>query len=548
MKKRKLMLFLPLVLLSLAGCSASENINVKCEEKEFHNNTTEYKITSDKLNTYYIDNSKIEYVNVKEFIKTLDGYLDYASYNFNKVPFDSVYTMYYKNESYRFRIYFDYNLDTISLNSYNALGKTVSTSDTDFMFGLKEDTSSIVADGGGETTWNLKDLFDLHYKDGNLYIPFMLANVIFCSENYYNVYYNGESYNGYYTAIDTASSQTLNPFNLNDEEHRKTHYNLIKFVMNNLYGLKEYKKISDYSTVLDKYKDGMLSTDFDTYSNAYKEFFMKYLDDPHTTYYINSKFQKESYGDYPFKSDGFINIQITTGKELKQLKKDKEITNSIDFYGNTAIIHFDEFMTGTSQQIYDENKNVKDTAKDYDSYYFMLDAMKQIEKHGGIKNVMLDLTTSPGGNIAAMFRVLGFLTNQDITLTQMNYVGNLAVTEKMKVDTNLDGNFNDGDGYIDYNWGVLTSNYTYSAANMLASIIKNQNICKLYGEKSGGGMCAVTPIVLGDASTVYISGTLAFVTKNSNGSYKYLEAGVEVDTEVPRANFYNAEEINKLFN
>ena len=96
----------------------------------------------------------------------------------------------------------------------------------------------------------------------------------------------------------------------------------------------------------------------------------------------------------------------------------------------------------------------------------------------------------------------------------------------MKVDTNLDGNFNDGDGYIDYNWGVLTSNYTYSAANMLASIIKNQNICKLYGEKSGGGMCAVTPIVLGDASTVYISGTLAFVTKNSNGSYKYLEAGV----------------------
>ena len=53
---------------------------------------------------------------------------------------------------------------------------------------------------------------------------------------------------------------------------------------------------------------------------------------------------------------------------------------------------------------------------------------------------------------------------------------------------------------------------------------------------------------LGDASTVYISGTLAFVTKVSNNNYKYLEAGVEADTLVARSNFYNFEEINKLFN
>ena len=61
-------------------------------------------------------------------------------------------------------------------------------------------------------------------------------------------------------------------------------------------------------------------------------------------------------------------------------------------------------------------------------------------------------------------------------------------------------------------------------------------------------MCAVTPIVLGDASTVYISGTLAFVTRNDNNTFKYLEAGVEADTKVDRSNFYNFEEIHKLFN
>ena len=547
MKKRKLMFFLPLALLTLTGCSGSENIDVKSEEKDFYNNTTEYKITANKLNTYYINDSKIEYVDLKEFVHTLDGFLDYNSYNFSKVPFDSIYTMYYKTDSYRFRLYFDYNLDTISLNNYNALGNIVSTNDTDFMVGLKEDTSSLEATGGGETTWNLSGLFDLHYRDGKLYIPFMLANTILCSNNYYNVYYNGKAYNGYYTAFDPSSNQAIDAFSLDDSEHRLANFNLITFVMNNLYGLKDYKRVNDYSTILKDYKDDMLSTDFDTYSNAYKKFFMDYLDDPHTTYHITNKFEKITYGDYPFK-DGNIKTQVTTGKELKALKESNEIKNSIDYYESTAIIHFDEFKTGTNNQVFDENKNVKDTAKDYDSYYFMLDAMKKIEAHGGIKNIMLDLTTSPGGNIAAMFRVLGFITNQDITITQFNRVGTLAVTEKMKVDTNLNGNFDDADAYIDYKWGVLTSNYTYSAANLFASIIKNQAICKIYGEKTGGGMCAVTPIVLGDASTVYISGTLAFVTRNDNNTFKYLEAGVEADTKVDRSNFYNFEEINKLFN
>ena len=53
MKKRKLLFFLPLALLALTGCSGSENIEVKSEEKDFFNNTTEYKITANKLNTYY---------------------------------------------------------------------------------------------------------------------------------------------------------------------------------------------------------------------------------------------------------------------------------------------------------------------------------------------------------------------------------------------------------------------------------------------------------------------------------------------------------------
>ncbi len=547
MKKRKLMLFLPILMLGLTGCSAGEDISIKSEEKDFYNKTTEYNITSNKINTYYLGDSTLEYVDVKEFIKSLNGFLNYDTYNFSKVPFDSVYTVYYKTESYRFRMYFDYVNDTISLNNSQALGNIITTKDTDYLYGLEEQTANTVINGGGETTWELSGLFDFHYKDGSLYIPFILANTLFCSNNYYNVYYNGEAYYGYYNSVDETVTD-IKPTTLLDSEHRLANYNLITFVMNNLYGLKDYKKIEDYSTILKNHKDEMISSDFDTYSKAYKDFFMYYLDDPHTTYYINSNFQRERYTDYPFKEDGFMRIQIDTSKQLKQLKTDNDITNDIDYYESTAIIHFNEFKTGTKNQVFDENKNVKETAKDYDSYYFMLDCMKKIEAHGGIRNVMLDLSTSPGGNIAAMFRVLGFLTNQDLTFTQLNTIGNLAATASMRCDTNLNGSFTDNDAYIDYNWGVLTSNATYSAANLFAATIKKQSICKLYGEKTGGGMCAVTPIVLGDCSTVYISGNLAFVSKNENNTFKFLEAGVEVDTEVSRNNFYNFEEIHKLFN
>ncbi len=544
MKKRKILFFLPLISLGILASCGSENIEIKCEEKDFYNKTNEYNITSNKINTYYIDDSKLEYVNVKEFVKSLDGFLKYDTYEFTKVPFDSVYTMYYKNESYRFRLYFNYNLDTISLNSANALGNIVSTSDTDYTYGLKEETNKIIAEGGGETTWDLKDLFDIHYKNDGLYIPFILANTIFCSPNYYNVYYNGDAYYGYFNSMN--ENPGIKATSLNDNEHRLANFNLIKFVMNNLYGLKAYKKVNDYNTILKDYRDDMLSTDFDKYSNAYKKFFMEYLDDPHTNYYINSNFQRERYTDYPFK-DGFIKTQIDTGKELKILKEENEITNAIEYYETTAIIHFDEFKTGTSDQIFDDNKNIKSTAKDADSYYFMKDALDKIKAHGNIKNIMLDLSTSPGGNLAAMLRVLGFITNQDISFTQFNIIGNLAVTGTMKLDTNLDNNFNDSDAYIDYNWGVLTSNATYSAANLFASIVKNQHLCNLYGEKSGGGMCTVTPIVLGDCSTVFISGNTLLVTRNGNNSFTYLEAGVDVDFKVDRENFYKAEEIHKLF-
>lgn len=548
MKKKFFLLSLPLSVLLLTACSGSEDINVNKMEYDFHNTTTEYDIKANKLSTYYINDSTIEYVDIKEFIASLNGFFDASTYGFDKVPFSSIYTVYWTNGSYRFRVQFDYNADTISFNSPNVFSNVVSTSDTNFTYGIVEDTSSIKASGGGETYWELSDYFDFHYKSDSLYIPLSVANTLFCSINYYNLYFTGSEYYGYYESYDTNNSQTLTTDDkLLNKEHREHNYNLIRFIMNKVYGLKEFNKVDDYSSILANYKEEMLSTNREVYSNAYQKFFMTYLDDPHTSYIYDSSFNRLRYADYPdFKENGRWKTQIDGGKELKNLKTAANITSNVSYNNHLAVIHFDTFLTGNKNDIFDENNNVKSTAKEKDSYYFMKSCIEEISNHTEVTDIMLDLTLSPGGNLAAMLRVIGGMTNKDIIFTNYSYYSQMYASESIKIDNNLNGNTTDDDHY-NYNWGVLVSSSTYSAANYLAAIAKNQKICKVFGEKSGGGMCAVMPLVLSDNSTVYISGQQALVIDSGNNNYSFPEAGVTPDVEIARNDFYNIEKLSQVF-
>ncbi|MCR5113354.1 MAG: S41 family peptidase, partial [Acholeplasmatales bacterium] len=202
---------------------------------------------------------------------------------------------------------------------------------------------------------------------------------------------------------------------------------------------------------------------------------------------------------------------------------------------------------GTESQIFDSNGNVLDTAKDYDSYYYMLDAMNQINAKGNIKHVVLDITRSGGGNIAAMIRIMGFLTDAELKITQYCDFGEMAITSYYSCDTDLDGSYKDADAYTNYTWALLTSSYTYSAANTLTSIISNQKICKIYGEATGGGMCSIMPIVMLDGSTMYISSYLKSAVRKLDEIID-IEAGISPDIEVNRSSFYDDSYIDSLFN
>ncbi|CRH57018.1 carboxy-terminal protease [Chlamydia trachomatis] len=135
----------------------------------------------------------------------------------------------------------------------------------------------------------------------------------------------------------------------------------------------------------------------------------------------------------------------------------------------------------------------------------MKNTLEKISKNKKIKNVVIDISQNGGGNIGAMYRVLGLLTNNDIVSHSHEMQSNAKTTENYKIDANKDGNYNDNDAFDNFNYYILTSKNTFSAANSFSAIVKEMNIGKIIGQKSGGGTSSVLPLVLNDGTSILIS-------------------------------------------
>ena len=67
-----------------------------------------------------------------------------------------------------------------------------------------------------------------------------------------------------------------------------------------------------------------------------------------------------------------------------------------------------------------------------------------------IKNIIVDLSTNSGGNIGAMQRGLGFITDEPILNKTYNRLDEEINIRSVEVDTDGDGNYKN-DAYSEYN-------------------------------------------------------------------------------------------------
>src|SRR5690606_26298053 len=148
----------------------------------------------------------------------------------------------------------------------------------------------------------------------------------------------------------------------------------------------------------------------------------------------------------------------------------------------------------------------------------MLDEI--LEEQPFVRNIVLDLTWNTGGNVGALYRVVGFITDQPFRVSSIDG------------DT---GGYSSSYVYIDgvpyhsqLNWALLITPVTFSAANSMATIFMENDLGPIIGKKSGGGASSITPILLPN-------GTAFTMSSNSINAYR-TGAGTEEDPYVFHSN------------
>lgn len=549
--------------------------NLTETEYPLRNLSGEFTVEDTNLKTYYKEESSVPYVGVEDFLSALDGVFDSSGLRMAVSEESGEYVLYHEDEQFGTFVA-NWKEDTVTISGIDFfldLMRTMNETDYNAHTQLLTEWDTLVQ----TATFDLgKYGFDVIMHDGQLLLPFCIANLMFCGTNLYNVYFNGESYYGLLqseigsmSAEDWAKIRTCG-WNGTEAsaEMRQTTVNFLNFALDYFYGLKDYKGIGSFGddVITGELLTALLSGDEATHNQAYVDLFQKTLSEMHTTL-VSPSFFAEADSQFDFSGDNagpamtaymslFNELSTSLINSVGQVVELPDGSAGVSipavrFEGNTAIIILSSFSVGENDLIYNEDGTVSDTAHQYDTYYFMKYAMKKIEEYGNangteIKNVVLDLTTNSGGSLAAMVSALGFLTDEPIPYSYGNLITKSDSVEYYLVDTDDDGDYKDADAYDMYDWYVLTSPLTFSAANFFASIVKDMGIATVVGEQSGGGTCSVFTLVLPDGTTVNISGSRVVLQSLAyeNGVIvggDLVESGITPDIALDRKYFYDNE-------
>jgi len=252
--------------------------------------------------------------------------------------------------------------------------------------------------------------------------------------------------------------------------------------------------------------------------------------------------------------NAFVDDQVEKKDYIAKMKAlrneaygDKKYIVSSD--KSTAVIVLNSFMDLDDQgwkDWYNSQKTDADwnklLARDGNLLATFLNGVRQARKDG-VKNVVLDLTQNSGGSSDLVIAILSLITRNESErqqfLLQSDYVISRqgSVTHYV-VDRNFDGKFDEADALVDYsdlNFSVLTSKRSFSCANLMPALMKDDGF-KVIGERSGGGACAIQCQFTPDGMMYIIS---CYRLRMLNGKRESIDAGVPIDIEVPIDKFYD---------
>ncbi|MCE6056265.1 peptidase S41 [Mycoplasmopsis agalactiae] len=539
----------------------------------FTNLSDEYKNKDQQIKTYRHKDSEDLYVNVNEFLTKLNGIFNTSELKINKISDGAFEWSRGSNKAI-----YDTKSNVIKMNTTGAFFLVRGSSTTDYSRNIKELEQKVTRlDNEEFSTLDLgKYGMSIKEVDGNIFMPFSLFNLLYGSQSYYNIYFNNDKFIGTTVTVNKDSNpKEYNKIMTNSRNNTKqtvkeriNTYNFLRFLFDNFYGIKEKflekKNAKDFDEYFSKtvikgtgiidpneakmtLKERMLSTDALVNGRAYTDFYYKELNELHSSIESGSYFHPADYRAEPFgqalsgRVNEFVYYLNTLGKlRLGILEGDKN--KFVNFHNDIAIIYLDNFNVASDEDINKPDAHTKD------SYILMSKAMKMIKEHSEkntpIKRIILDLSLNGGGAIVAMKKVAGFLSSKDQQLYTYEKINKILDYSRFRVDINNDKKYDEKDNTNEYKWYILAGVDTFSAANLLTHIAKENKFATIIGNKSGGGMWSILPLVIPDGTSFKFSSNNAWISWVDKKIEKpedlpYTQDGIDPDIEIPYFAYYN---------
>lgn len=237
----------------------------------------------------------------------------------------------------------------------------------------------------------------------------------------------------------------------------------------------------------------------------------------------------ETYNDYH--DDGYYTKEINGKAYMVNL--------SYNGLYETAYIGLTTTIPATYELAWKIQANIVDLI-DSDSAIYLETMIKELTaEFPNVKNIGIDLTFNTGGNVGALYRILGLITDQPFGVSSFSRDNYSYSTSYVTTSY---------DSYTEYDWFLLTSFATFSAANEMATIFKQNNIGIIIGETSGGGASSITPVLLPDGTFFTMSSNNVNCYKDSEGNYIINEDGIEPHFVIDQMDLYNNEVLADILN
>ncbi len=477
----------------------------------------------------------------------------------------NIYTYKLTTSRYVSTIKVDSSNDTLTFDDYDKFSTSIiSYSQINGICSIAEQPESYITHAkdadyvaGNETVFDLKGhSLDIIAFNEEVYLPFAIVSSTFFEPAAMSFAYNGNDFyllnytyfakTGIKEAVLSSYANSFYSGALNTKgrtaDFAAFNYNALCYQVDYFYGFSD-KGYTPLDTYLGKkypaIKANLKSTNNDKYQSAVNDLFYGVLGDGHTGTRSYSSVFGDGTNDITKTSFSDRYIQLT--EDLNELKKIRtlslgETVKALSYESNTAIIRFDSFVSAykllTAQTVTKYYES--------DSFAMFYAYFKSIEQKGNIKNIIIDLSLNGGGAADALVGILGFLTNS-VDINIYNPLTKSKTKLHYAVDTNFDGKVDASDLMTSkYKFYILTSNYSFSCANLFPTVCKESKLATIIGEKSGGGACVVRSSATADGIMFNMSGTSRLCTVSEDGTFTDNDNGVAPDyTSLNRKYFYD---------